>query len=358
MEKRLKRLRAQMEQNGLEAILITRAPNRRYITGFTGSAGTVLVTANEAILFVDTRYTVQAKQQASSFKVIEYKRHMDLIPTIAQECRRLDVSNLAVEAEDLSYAQFNRLKDGCKGIQLTPTSFFVDKLRMIKDQEEIAIIRQAASIADQAFARILEEIRPGMTEKQVATRLEFLLREFGATSSSFDMIIASGKRSALPHGVASDKKLEKGDLVTLDFGALYNGYVSDITRTIMLGKPNDKQKEIYDTVLEAENRGIRAIQPGVSGVEVDAAARNYIISQGYGDYFGHGTGHGIGLEVHEGPYLSTQSEDTLVPGMIVTVEPGIYIPDFGGVRIEDDVLVTESGYEVLTHSKKELIVID
>ncbi|RAL26581.1 M24 family metallopeptidase [Thermoflavimicrobium daqui] len=358
MEKRLKKLRNQMNKDGIEAILITRPPNRRYISGFTGSAGTVLVTQTEMFLFVDTRYTVQAKSQAPNFKTIEYKRHPDRIPTIAKECNHLGVTEVAFEAEAVSFAEYQALQKGLAGLQLKPVNQYVDKLRMIKDESEIATIRQAVAIVDRAFAQILKEIKPGMTEVQVATRLEFLMREYGATSSSFDMIIASGKRSALPHGVASDKVIEKGDLITLDFGALYQGYISDMTRTIMIGKPSEKQKQIYDIVLEAEMRGIQSIRPGISGVEVDAASRDYITACGYGNYFGHGLGHGIGLEVHEGPTLSTQSEDVLAPGMVVTVEPGIYIPELGGVRIEDDVLVTESGYEVLTQSKKELIIID
>jgi Xaa-Pro aminopeptidase len=203
----------------------------------------------------------------------------------------------------------------------------------------------------------LQEIRPGMTEKEVALRLEVIMREHGATSSSFDTIVASGWRSALPHGVASDKVIEKGDLVTLDFGAYYQGYASDITRTVMMGKPTAKQKEIYQIVLEANKKAIAGVQPGKTGKEVDAIARNYIKEHGYGEYFGHSTGHGLGMEVHEKPLVSTRGEEALVPGMVITIEPGIYIPDLGGVRIEDDLIVTESGYENITNVSKEIIMI-
>jgi Xaa-Pro aminopeptidase len=355
---RLERLRAQMKQQGLEALFITRAPNRQYITGFTGSAGVVLVTATQAILIVDTRYTIQAKEQAPTWEVIEFQRHNELIPTLNKACQRAGITRLGFEAEGLTFAEYQYYKNGCREIDWIPTHRIMESLRIVKDDQELAVLRHAAVIADQAFGKILEEVRPGLTERQIAARLEFFLRDFGASSSSFDMIVASGVRSALPHGVASDKVLEKGDLVTFDFGALYNGYISDVTRTIVLGKPSAKQKEIYEIVLDAQLKGIAAVRPGIPAREVDLAARNHIESKGYGQYFGHSTGHGIGLEVHEAPSVTTRSEEVLTPGMVITVEPGIYLPGFGGVRIEDDVLVTDSGAEVFTHCRKDLIIID
>lgn len=356
MEQRIARLRKQMVQKGIQAMLISHPVNRRYITGFTGSAGLALITAEEAVLITDFRYLTQVKEQAPHMTLSEHKGR--IFSTVAEECRKLGIKTLAFEQDHLTYAQYKQLEEALDGVPAEPVSGLVEQLRMIKDEEELAIIRQAARIADRTFEEIIKEIKPGMKEIEIAMRLEFLMREMGASSSSFDIIVASGKRSALPHGKASDKVLEKGDLVTLDFGAFYKGYASDITRTLMLGKPNEKQKEIYDIVLEAGKLAIDSIRPGITGREADAAARDYIAQHGYGDYFGHGTGHGLGLEVHEAPRLSIQGDTLLAAGMVVTVEPGIYLPDFGGVRIEDDVLVTESGCEVLTHCTKELIIID
>lgn len=233
----------------------------------------------------------------------------------------------------------------------------IEKLRMKKSPEELEVLKAAAKIADDAFEHICSYIKAGMTELEVSNELEFFMRSQGATSSSFDIIVASGLRSALPHGVASDKKIESGDLITLDFGALYNGYVSDITRTVAVGEPSDKLKEIYHVVLESQVLALEKIKPGMTGIEADAIARDYIKSKGYGEAFGHSTGHGIGLEVHEGPGLSFRSETILEPGMAVTVEPGIYLPGIGGVRIEDDILITETGNERLTHSSKELRIL-
>ncbi|MBE3570312.1 MAG: aminopeptidase P family protein, partial [Bacillales bacterium] len=219
------------------------------------------------------------------------------------------------------------------------------------------ILKEAADIADAAFKHILDFIKPGITELEVANELEFFMRKCGATSSSFDTIIASGKRSALPHGVASEKIIEKGDLVTLDYGALYKGYVSDITRTVAVGEPSADLKNIYQIVLEAQLLAVEKIKPGMTGKEADAIARNYIEEKGFGDQFGHSLGHGIGLEVHERPLLSMRSDMVLQPGMVVTVEPGIYVHGLGGVRIEDDTIITSSGNETITHSTKELIIL-
>jgi Xaa-Pro aminopeptidase len=241
--------------------------------------------------------------------------------------------------------------------ELVPVSGLVEKLRLIKTDAEIKILKEAAQIADAAFTHILSFIRPGVSELAVSNELEFFMRKQGAAASSFDIIVASGHRSALPHGVASEKLIETGEFVTLDFGAYYKGYCSDITRTITVGEPSQDLKDIYDVVLEAQLRGLDGIRAGVTGKEADALTRDYITEKGYGQYFGHSTGHGIGLEIHEGPGLSIRSDTVLEPGMAVTVEPGIYIAGLGGVRIEDDVIVTKEGNEILTHSPKELIIL-
>ncbi|EAG2965084.1 peptidase M24 family protein, partial [Listeria monocytogenes] len=233
----------------------------------------------------------------------------------------------------------------------------IEALREVKDEEEIALIQQACHIADQGFEHILKMIRPGMTEIEVANQLDFFMRSLGATSVSFETIVASGLRSAMPHGVASEKVIEQGDLITLDFGCYYQSYVSDMTRTFAVGDPGDKLKEIYQIVLEAQEKVLAAAKPGMTGIELDAIARDHIASFGYGDAFGHSTGHGIGLEIHEGPNVSFRADKAFVVGNVITDEPGIYLPGIGGVRIEDDLLITETGNKVLTHSPKELIIL-
>lgn len=355
MKRRVQRLREKMAEKDLEAILISHPVNRRYMTGFTGSAGVALLTEKEAFFITDFRYVSQVKEQCPDWSLV--KQEAGIFEEVANCCKKLGIQKLAFEQDHLTYAQVSRLKEQMDQIHLEPVSDLIEEIRLVKEPGELQIIKEAAKIADRAFEQILQEIRPGMKEKEVALRLEVIMREHGATSSSFDTIVASGWRSALPHGVASDKVIEKGELVTLDFGAYYQGYASDITRTIMMGKPNEKQKEIYQIVLEANKQAIFGVEPGKTGKEVDAIARNYIKDHGYGDYFGHSTGHGLGMEVHERPLVSSRGEKTLVPGMVITIEPGIYIPDLGGVRIEDDLIVTESGYENITTVSKELIII-
>jgi Xaa-Pro aminopeptidase len=219
-------------------------------------------------------------------------------------------------------------------------------------------MQEAADLADQTFTYILTKLKPGVSENEIALEMEIYMRKHGATSSSFDTIVASGERSALPHGVASDRLLQANEFVKLDFGAYYHGYCSDLTRTVVLGKPTERHKQIYDTVLEAQLLALEKLKPGMTGREVDAIARNVITKAGYGDHFGHGTGHGLGMEIHEAPRLSLLSDTVLEPGMVVTVEPGIYIPGFGGVRIEDDVVITENGIRILTKSSKDFTVVD
>ncbi|MBO2533493.1 MAG: Xaa-Pro dipeptidase [Thermoactinomycetaceae bacterium] len=355
MKERLVRLRAKMSEKGHEALLISHPVNRRYITGFTGTAGMALVTDRDAVLVTDFRYVTQVKQQSPHFEV--YRHDGDIFQAVADLCRKRGLKSLAFEQDHLTYGEVEKLKKSLGDIIAVPTSRVVESLRAVKDEGERDAIRKAAAIADRAFERILEELRPGRTEREIALRLEFMMREMGADGASFDIIVASGPRSALPHGVASDRVLEEGDLVTLDFGASYRGYCSDITRTVVLGEPNDAQRRIYETVREAQQAAVDAIRPGMTGKEADRVARDRIKASGYEKYFGHGTGHGLGMEVHEAPRLSPRGEEILEPGMVVTVEPGIYLPEFGGVRIEDDVIVTEDGREVLTQSPKHLIVI-
>ncbi|HLR08228.1 MAG TPA: Xaa-Pro peptidase family protein [Bacillota bacterium] len=349
---KLSKLRHALEANNADAILITSPINRRYISGFTGTAGAILISKDAAQFITDFRYTEQAKEQAKGFTVIEHQG--SLVQEIKDQLNDLNIKHLAFEKEHVTYATYELYKDALD-VELVPTQGIVEELRLIKTEHELNIMKKAAQIADQAFEHILSYIKPGVKEIDIANELEFFMRQQGATSSSFDIIVASGYRSALPHGVASDKRIESGELVTLDYGALYNGYCSDTTRTVAVGEISDELKNIYKTVLEAQLCGIEGIKPGMTGKEADALTRNHIKDKGYGEYFGHSTGHGLGMEVHEGPSLSYRTERKLEPGMVVTVEPGIYIPDVGGCRIEDDIVITQTGNERLTTANKQLI---
>lgn len=353
MEK-INKLRERLTEAGLDGFLITNGYNRRYMTNFTGTAGVALVSLNDAVFITDFRYMEQASKQIEGYRIVQH--HGTIIEEAAKEAASMGIKKLGFEQDYLTYGTFKAYEKEVNA-ELVPVSGMMEKLRLIKSQPEIKILKEAAELADAAFKHILDFIRPGVTELSVSNELEFFMRKNGAVSSSFDTIVASGYRGALPHGVASEKVIEKGELVTLDFGAYYKGYCSDITRTVAVGTPSDELKNIYDTVLEAQLRGMKGIKPGITGREADALTRDYITEKGFGQYFGHSTGHGLGMEVHEGPALSVKSDTILEPGMVVTVEPGIYIAGLGGVRIEDDTVITETGNESLTYSTKELIIL-
>ncbi|KZE40135.1 Xaa-Pro dipeptidase [Bhargavaea cecembensis] len=351
---KLKAFRAYFDALGIDGFLVTNPYSRRYLTGFTGSAGTAVISRDDAVFITDFRYTEQASEQVSGYRIVKQSGLMK--DAVAEQVKAMGIQNIGFEQDTLPYAEYDQFRKVAEA-EWTPVSDVIEKLRMIKTDDELMTIRKAAKIADEAFDHILTFIKPGVTELEVSNELEFCMRRLGAAESSFDTIVASGKRSALPHGVATGKVIENGDMVTLDFGALYDGYVSDITRTIAVGEPSEELKKIYHIVLEAQQRACSALKPGMTGREADAVARDYISEHGYGEAFGHSTGHGIGLEVHEGPGLSFRSDTVLEPGMVVTVEPGIYVPGLGGVRIEDDVLITEDGCELLTSSPKQLIIL-
>ncbi|WP_301108261.1 Xaa-Pro peptidase family protein [Sporosarcina sp.] len=351
---KMEKLRQLLEEQQVDALLITSPYNRRYMTNFTGSAGCVIISRNDAVFITDFRYMDQANVQVNRFRIVQHTGTM--IQEVANQVKEMKIRTLGFEKEHMSYSQFEMYNEHTAA-ELVPTAGLVEKLRLIKTPDEIEILKQAATIADAAFVYICSVIKAGKTELEISNELEFFMRKQGATSSSFDIIVASGERGALPHGVASAKVIEDGDFVTMDYGALYNGYISDITRTIAVGQPSAKLAEIYDVTLKAQELAVENIKPGMTGIEADAIARGYIKSKGYGEAFGHSTGHGIGMEVHEAPALSFRSETVLVPNMAVTVEPGIYLPGIGGVRIEDDLLITETGNERLTKSTKELLIL-
>ena len=350
---RLENLRQSMKKEGIDAYLSLVPENRHYLSGFTGSAGSLLILQEQAFLLTDFRYIEQANQEAVEYTVIKIGN--DLFVSLAELSS--GVKRLGFEGDYLNFMDYCRLGEALPQTELVSLPNLVTDLRSIKDPTEISIIREAVRIADEAWAIMLNSIKIGQTEDKIALDLEFAMRRAGASGPSFDFIVASGKRSALPHGRASSKIIQRGEFLTIDFGAIYRGYCSDITRTIILGEPDDRQKEIYELVLAANLAGIEAVKPGLKGKEVDAVAREVIKKAGFGDFFGHGLGHSVGLGVHEGPNLNLREEKLLKSGMVVTVEPGIYIPDWGGVRIEDMVLITEQGCEVLTRSPKKLTVI-
>lgn len=354
-QSRIQKLRGKMEQLQLDAVFITNAVNRKYLTGFTGSSGYVVITSERAVLLTDFRYREQAPKQAPAYEVVEHSA--DPLKSVAEVLGESKATRVGFEAEDVTFHLHEQMLEKVD-VTWVPATQMVATLRMIKDEDEINILKDACELADRTYAHILQYMKPGVTEQDIALEMEFYMRKNGASSSAFDMIVASGERSALPHGTASARVLQRGEFVTLDFGAVYNGYCSDITRTVVIGEPQPKHKEIYDIVLEAQMNALQHLKPGMTGFDADRLTREIIKEYGYNDYFGHGTGHGIGMEVHEEPRLSPRGNEVLQAGMTVTVEPGIYIPGFGGVRIEDDVLITETGIEILTRADKEFTVLD
>ncbi|HCM89323.1 MULTISPECIES: Xaa-Pro peptidase family protein [Vagococcus] len=354
MISRVDNLRKEMIKEDIGSFLITSSYNLRYLTGFTGTTGIALITLEEAFFITDFRYTEQATTQCKGYKVVQnFGPIFDVVADLVEEKK---LETLAFEEALVSFKEYVQLEMIMEA-DLIPVSGMIEELREIKDESEVKIIEKACEIADKAFSHILTYIKPGMTEIQVANELDFYMRNLGASGVSFETIVASGLRSAMPHGVASEKVIEQGDFITIDFGCYYQGYVSDMTRTISLGEPNQKLKEIYQIVKEAQQKVLDVAKPGMTGAELDAVARDYIESKGYGEAFGHSTGHGIGLEIHEGPNVSKMAEKAFVSGNVITNEPGIYLPGIGGVRIEDDMLVTDNGIKRLTHSEKELIIL-
>lgn len=355
MQERLQRLQAMLVKRHLDAVVVQKPENIWYISGFTGAEGLLLVpaVAGESFLITDFRYVEQAAQEAPHFTVV--KAVGPLIDTLVQLVEHRGWQRLGLEDDYATIGWLGQLQRGLPRVEWDGVT--LDRLRIVKDAQEIRRLRRAVDIADAAFAHILTFLRPGVSEKAVAAELEYAMRRQGAEKPAFDTIVASGVRGSLPHGTATDKVLAEGELVTMDFGAVYEGYHSDITRTVVLGRATDRQRQVYNTVLTAQRKGIAAVKPGLTGRQIDAVARDYIAAAGYGKYFGHALGHGVGLAIHEEPRLSATYDDVLTVGMVVTVEPGIYLPGWGGVRIEDLVVLTPNGCEVLTGSTKDLVEI-
>ena len=328
----------------------------RYVCGFSGDSSLLYISSNRAILITDGRYTEQARlEMPKMFQVLEYKA-VDMLSiwrTAVELAKEDGINVLGFDGYWYSYADYSVLQELAGELPLESLDF--SGIRMVKDKQELELLEKAAWIADDAFNALLQDIHPGVTERQLAARLEYYMRERGSEKVSFDTIVASGVRGALPHGMASDKVVEGGELVTFDFGAVYQGYHSDITRTIMVGVANSWQREIYNVVEGAQRHGVKCAKIGMTGKELDAEVRKIITDCGYGDYFVHGLGHGVGLEIHETPTINKRGATVLTDGMIFTIEPGIYIPGKGGVRIEDTVVLTEAGARPLNTVRKQLI---
>jgi Xaa-Pro aminopeptidase len=351
---RIAAVRRALAEENLAGLLVTNLINLGWLTGFTGSNGFALVTQTDAVFATDSRYTEQAAQQCPDFR--QEKLATSAPDEITGLLGKMGVPKIGFEADHLTVRQLEVYTEKLPaGVELASTNGVVGALRMIKDADEIARTEAAVEVADRAWEHILPFIKPGAVERDVMLDLEWFVRRDCEAEMAFDVIVASGPRSALPHGRAADRTMQQGDLVTLDFGAKLNDYHSDITRTVVLGGPNDEQRKVYGVVRDALYRTIDAIKPGGNGKEIDAVGRSVIQDAGYGDYFGHGVGHGLGRSVHDHMAFSVRSEVTIQENMIVTVEPGIYIPGWGGVRIEHDVVVTATGARILDRSSTELL---
>src|SRR5690554_995675 len=352
---RVEKVRQAMPQE-VDGILIFQPENRRWVSGFTGTSGVALIgRQGQPVFLTDFRYTQQASNQCKGFEIVKHGK--DIAVDINAVATNLGIKRLGFEKSFITVARHEKLAQGLGGIELVGIDDTIVELRAVKDEEELKIMAEAVAISDKAFAHILDFIKPGLSERRVALELERYMQDLGATGPSFDTIVASGLRSAMPHGVASDKIIQENELVTMDYGCVYQGYCSDMTRTVVVGKADAKQKEIYNIVLEAHLAAEAGIKASITGKEADAMARDIIAAQGYGDNFGHGLGHGVGLAIHELPRASRESDNVLQVNMVVTDEPGIYIPGWGGVRIEDMVVVKEDGCDVMPTAPKKLIEI-
>jgi Xaa-Pro aminopeptidase len=357
---RQKKLREQLATTRFDALLISHLPNIRYLCGFTGSAGLLLVAEAGSVFFTDVRYDTQGRAEVKGAKVIIARSALlsALGEWVAARRKRSKKWTIGIEAEHLTVAEKKRLANLLPtGVGLRDASSFVERVRMVKDDDELRLIRAAVQLGATLFDRALKVLKPGVKESRVAAEMEFAARQAGAEEMSFPTIIASGARSGLPHGRATEQLIAPGGFVVCDFGVILAGYCSDQTRSVWVGTPSVPARQAYDAVKEAQAAAIAAVRPGVSVGEVDAAARKALQKAGLARYFTHSTGHGVGLEIHEAPRVSAGQKELLRPGMVITIEPGIYFPGKWGVRIEDMVAVHEGGCEVLTPTSKDFLAV-
>lgn len=355
LKSRRYRLNRFFEEYSLNAVLFTDLRNIRYLCGFSGSEGALLISQDQAWFLCDSRYTTQAAEEVQGVEIRECGAIR--IDTVAALVNEYGLDRLGFEAAHTTVSAFRRMSEKLTGTELVELDSSLDEIRICKDSAEIELLTSVATLSSQALSAVLGKIEPGVREVDISLALEFEMRRRGADGRAFDFIVASGERGSMPHGRASDKIIQSGELITIDFGALKDGYHSDETVTIACGKPENRAREIHSIVRAAHDIAINAVRPGICCKDLDEVARSYIREKGYGDYFGHGLGHGIGLEIHEMPTLSPRSTAVLEEGMVVTIEPGIYIPGFGGVRIEDTVVVTGDGCHVITSADKQLLVL-
>lgn len=343
-----------LQEENLAALVVFGPADLRYLCGFTGSDGFLFITRSATSFHSDSRYQQQAQLEVCADQIYCYKNKLQALADIIAET---DSHRVGFDGRVVSVAQYQSLQQLTQsgGVELVPLSDQLASLRSIKSSEELTALKHAATLNRHAFENILPQIRAGVSEREVALELEFCLKKLGGEANAFDFIVASGVRGALPHGVASNKLIATGELVTIDFGTRYAGYCSDETVTLAVGDVDGKLRQIFDIVLEAHDSAIRAAKPGMRACDLDAVARDLIVAKGYGEYFGHGLGHGVGMDVHEFPALTTKSDTLLTEGMVVTIEPGIYLPGFGGVRIEDTIVMTADGCECLTSIPKEYL---
>ena len=353
-ENRVKSVQSKLKEN--QAALVTDEISIFYFTGFPHSEGYFFITSDESYLLVDFRYIEAAENTVKTSNVVMFSNPYDVLN---EYISAKAIEEILLESEKVTLSAFNAMQKNINASlkDSNELSDIIKTLRLIKTEDEVEKLKKAQNIAEKAYLEVLKIVKPGITERQIALELEYLMKKYGAERIAFDLITVTGKKTSLPHGVPSDVEVQNGDFITFDIGAVYEGYHSDMTRTIVVGEASDEQKKIYDIVLKAHLEGLKAVKAGVSGYDVDKVCRDIITEAGYGEYFGHGTGHGVGLEIHEEPRVSPKGETVLKPGMVITVEPGIYLPDKFGVRIEDTVLVTEDGYETFAHIPKELIIL-
>lgn len=355
MQARLVRLRNRMRERGLDALVVSSLPNIRYLTGFSGSNALCIVTRRKAFFLTDSRYRQQSREE-----VIGYVRHVataGLFDTTAELHLLSGYSAVGFEAHAVSYAQFRRLKRLVPGIHLKSTEDFVEDIAVCKDAGELSKISRAVRITDRVYGEVLQILTPGVSERDVAAEISYLHRKYGADGEAFEPIVAGGPRAALPHARPTARKFRRGETLVLDLGCVVEGYGSDLTRTVSIGSAPRRARSLYAAVLSAQNAAINAARPGLRARDLDGIARSAIVSAGYGKFFTHSLGHGLGLRVHERPWIAPKSVDVLAPGNVITIEPGIYIPGYGGIRIEDDVVITRTGCRVLTKAPKDFCVV-
>lgn len=349
---RRNRIRRILKKNGWDALLITGEINVGYLTGFTGDSSFLLVLPTQDILVSDTRYTTQIEEECGPIEKVIRNSGSTTMGVLVKTLKKLKANSLAVESHLMTKANYDQLDSELEGIELIDSGALVEELREIKDASELKEINKSIDLAERTFEVIKHSLRGDQSEAEIASNIEHQIRMFGGDGCAFEPIVGVGERAALPHAVKTQKRIEESTFVLIDWGAKADRYASDLTRVLIYGKPTSKLEKIYNVVLEAQLKAIEQIRPGRSVIDVDRAARGHIEDAGFGNKFGHGLGHGFGLEIHESPFMSSRSKAELKPGMVVTVEPGIYLPGWGGVRIEDDILVTPDGAEVLTSVPK------